>query len=137
MRINASRIGQSPSSPLFSAVVFLTVDSLERLTRHMPPVCANCRPLHHNQSKAEPLHSRELLFLSSISVQQLSQWEAVDWDLTERVQPIHFSCIAESLSPPPYLSRSHTHHPVVSHLRRMGQGAGHAVASCSTRHAGP
>lgn len=116
----------------------LTVDSQECLTRYMPAACAYCRPLRHNKSKGGLIFQEALL--SVLHLCPALPMGGSGLGLTERVQHINFSCIAESLfptQPPPYLTQSPAPTPIFSCPRRMGQGAGHAAASRSTRHAGP
>lgn len=59
--------------------------------------------------------------------------------LTERAEHINFSRIAESLFPrdPRSFTCLHPPPPALSRPGRMGQEAGHAVETRSTRHAAP
>ena len=104
----------------------LTVDSQESLTGHMPAVCAHCRPLHHNKSE------RSLAFQEALpSLLHLCPalpMGSCGLGLAERVQPIHFSSIAESLyHPPPYLTQSLA--PTVSSHTPGGWAGGLATQS--------
>lgn len=73
----------------------LTVDSQECFTGHLPAACAYCRPLHHNKSKWG-LGFQEAL-LSVLHLCPALPTGGSEQGLTERVQHINFSCIAELL----------------------------------------